>query len=100
VENKYEFPLIGGDREDGETGLEALIREVKEESMGKIQLDLNDLNKIKKIGEFINPEPSKLGEKIVNMLQLRVIYSQNKCENLAKLGIFASFLAVWFRVRI
>ena len=50
--------------------------------------------------EPINPEPSKLGEKIVNMLQLRVIYSQNKCENLAKFGIFASFLAVWFRVRI
>ena len=48
----------------------------------------------------MNPQPSKLGEKIVNMLQLRVIYSQNKCENLAKFGIFASFLAVWFRARI
>jgi hypothetical protein len=49
---------------------------------------------------FNYPQPSKLGEKIVNMLQLRVIYSQNKCENLAKFGIFASFLAVWFGARI
>ena len=54
MENKYEFPLIGGGREENETGLQSLIREVKEESMGKIQLDLN---KIKKIGEFI-----KLGD--------------------------------------
>ena len=56
--------------------------------------------KSRTISLIIYPQPSKLGEKIVNMLQLRVIYSQNKCENLAKFGIFASFLAVWFRVRI
>jgi uridine kinase len=50
VENKYDFPLIGGGREENETGLQALIREVKEESLDRIQLDLS---KIKKIGEFI-----------------------------------------------
>ena len=64
------------------------------------EIDLNNLNNRKVALDNINPQPSKLGEKIVNMLQLRVIYSQNKCENLAKFGIFASFLAVWFRVRI
>ncbi len=50
IDSGSDFGLLGGGRNIGESGLDCLVREIKEETEGRLILDVK---KIKFVGEFI-----------------------------------------------